>query len=54
MAKKLSFGPDFFFSSKIWLRHSLDYSQLSSCTISKDTNCPILRKVSDRRTDAVD
>ena len=52
MAKKLSFGPDFFFFKN--LASSFTRCQLSSCTISKDTNDPILRKVSDRRTDAVD
>ena len=56
--KKPHFGPDlgmlglnsgreFLFSSKIWLRQSLDQI---SCTIEK-INDPFLRKLSDGRTD---
>ena len=44
------FGPPIFFS-KIWLSVARCYGHLSSCTISKQTNNPILRKLSDGRTD---
>ena len=37
-------GPSIFFQKS-------DFYQLSSCTISEKTNDPILRKLSDRRTD---
>ena len=37
-------APQFFFQKS-------DFYQLSSCTISEKTNDPILRKLSDRRTD---
>ena len=36
-----------FFFSKIWLRKPLDHGLLASCTISKKTNDPILRKLSE-------
>ena len=51
MAKNLVFGsPNFFFKN---LAPSVTryYGQLSSCTISEKTNDPILRKLSDERTD---
>ena len=52
MAKNLG-SPILFFFSKIWLRQSLeikDHGQLSSCTIPENTNDPIVRKLSDGRT----
>ena len=64
MAKKPSFGPDFcpfdpnsgrqflfFFFKNLALSVTKYYGQLSSCTILEKTNDPILRKLSDGRTD---
>ena len=62
MAKKPSFGPDFapygpnsgwqiFFFKNLASWVTRYHGQLSSCTISEKANDPILRKLSDRRTD---
>ena len=60
--KKTSFGPDFspfdpnsgcqiFFFKKLAVSFTRCYGQLLSCTISEKTDDPILRKLSDGRTD---
>ena len=60
--KKPSFGPDFgpfwpkfglpkLFFKNLALSFTRCHVQLPSCTISEKTNDPILRKLSDRRTD---
>ena len=59
--KKSSFGPKFggfgrnldqvLFFKALALSVTKCYGQLSSCAISKKTNDPILRKLSDERTD---
>ena len=50
-SKKPSFRP-FFFSSKIWLRQSLDIMvSYHHVQYQKKTNDPALRKLRDRRTD---
>ena len=53
--KKPSFGPSFgpqnFFFKNLASSVTRFYGQLSSCTILEKTNNPILRKLSDRRTD---
>ena len=51
--KKIRITNFFFFFSKIWLRQPLeiiDHGQLSLCTIPENTNDPIVRKLSDGRT----
>ena len=40
-----------FFFKKLALSVTRYHGQLSSCTISENTNDPILRKISDGRTD---
>ena len=55
-SKKAKFGPPNFFFSEIWLRQSLDimvsyHHAQSSGPILEKTNDPILRKLSDGRTD---
>ena len=60
--KKTNFGPDFsLFLAQIWAANfspanlassvTTYHGQLSPCTISEKTNDPILRKLSDGRTD---
>ena len=61
-SKKSGFGPDFgpfgqnlnlfffFFFKTLALSVTKGYGQLSSCAISRKTNDPILRKLSDERT----
>ena len=49
--KKSHFGPEFF-SHKIWLHQSLDFMvNYHHVQYKKKTNDPILRKLSDGRTD---
>ena len=62
MAKNLVSGPIFaplaqiratkiFFFKNLAPSFTRNHGQLSSCTISEKNNDPILKKVSDRRTD---